>query len=728
MAGRTLSLAFELAGKLAPSFIESAKGATAQLKVVQKTAKEIQTKAEMRASMASWKNFTGSVKNAKGALGGVKSELVGIAKAAVGLVAGNGLLGASIYGAAKSSANYADAAIKNAQSVGMTADAFTELAYAANMSGVSQQEFVSSSAKLNRVVEDALSGSKSAMEAFFRAGVELRDSAGNLKTTEQLYAEIADTFAGMPDGIGKTSLAMELFGKSGAKLIPMLNSGRNGLTALRADAQRLGISLTDFDAKNAEAFNDSFANIGESIRGLTLIAGKHLWPVFTKIHDFISSKIVVAGQELARVMPQWTAEFEKGWDALVPELESAWQSIKDGARVANDFAQSMGGWVPLIKTAVKYWLYWRGIRLAKSLWDTGKAVRDLGRNFLALQYAGISIGGVLKAAGGGLAKAAVAAKAFGASLLLNPIGLAIAGIVALGGTIYLCVKYWDDITAAIAKAWEWIKGVFVAGWNMLPGWLQGPLASAYDSVAGFAGDVAGAFGGLWDKVAGYFTAKGAAVAAAFDKGILAGIWETLKQFNPLTLFMDAFTAVKDWLLNFDLASAGAALARSLGDGILNAWAGIKDSIKSAVVDWIPGGQSIANAASAAAGGIGDAAGWVGGKLSSLIPAFADGGVVTRPQLAMIGEAGPEVVVPVTRPGRAAELMQTAAGMMGRRGEAGGGGTTTYAVEFKPSITIQGNADASAINQIERHLRRIKDDIMRELDAKAHHQRRVGFSG
>lgn len=49
---------------------------------------------------------------------------------------------------------------------------------------------------------------------------------------------------------------------------------------------------------------------------------------------------------------------------------------------------------------------------------------------------------------------------------------------------------------------------------------------------------------------------------------------------------------------------------------------------------------------------------IGGALRNIdIPFFADGGLVTRPTLGMIGEAGPEVVVPLNNPRRAQQLME-----------------------------------------------------------------------
>ena len=46
----------------------------------------------------------------------------------------------------------------------------------------------------------------------------------------RVMMQVADAFKKMPDGAEKAGLAMKLFGKSGADLIPLLNEGADGLT------------------------------------------------------------------------------------------------------------------------------------------------------------------------------------------------------------------------------------------------------------------------------------------------------------------------------------------------------------------------------------------------------------------------------------------------------------------------------------------------------------------
>ena len=74
-----------------------------------------------------------------------------------------------------------------------------------------------------------------------------------------------------------------------------------------------------------------------------------------------------------------------------------------------------------------------------------------------------------------------------------------------------------------------------------------------------------------------------------------------------------------------------------------------------------------------------------------------GGIVTKPEYSLIGEAGyPEAVIPINSTGRAAELFAETGRMLSAAG-ANVGGTAAYT--YAPNITIQGNADAKALQGV-----------------------------
>ncbi|MGW0086561.1 hypothetical protein [Streptomyces sp. NPDC003393] len=78
----------------------------------------------------------------------------------------------------------------------------------------------------------------------------------------------------------------------------------------------------------------------------------------------------------------------------------------------------------------------------------------------------------------------------------------------------------------------------------------------------------------------------------------------------------------------------------------------------------------------------------------MIPGLADGGIVTSPTLAVIGEGdGPEVVIPLTKPKRAKQLAE-ASGLLDLLGATGSGGKSTGGGTVQNNyITINEVGDA-----------------------------------
>lgn len=152
--------------------------------------------------------------------------------------------------------DFADSLNKLSQKTGITADGLYSLSAAAKLSDVSFEDMSKSLGKFSKSI-----GENS--KTFDTLGLSIKNNDGTLKNSFDLLSELSDKFADMPDGASKATLAMQLFGKSGTDIIPLLNSGSEALK------EYLGVMDGD-TAKASEAFNDSFTRIGNSLSALNI--------------------------------------------------------------------------------------------------------------------------------------------------------------------------------------------------------------------------------------------------------------------------------------------------------------------------------------------------------------------------------------------------------------------------------------------------------------------------
>jgi hypothetical protein len=168
----------------------------------------------------------------------------------------------------KKTIDNADKIGKMAQSLGMTTEQLSGLEYAAKMSGLQIEDLQSDFQKFNKAIFEATRGSKEQSTVFKALGISVTDSSGKIKSNYELLLDTADAFSKMNNSVQKSALAQTLFGKSGAAMIPLLNSGKDGIKQLADEAERLGVVIGGDTAQAAERFNDNMDRLAASTQGL----------------------------------------------------------------------------------------------------------------------------------------------------------------------------------------------------------------------------------------------------------------------------------------------------------------------------------------------------------------------------------------------------------------------------------------------------------------------------
>lgn len=191
------------------------------------------------------------------------------------------VVGAGIAVAVRGQINAADDLAKTADRIGIPVEALSQLDYAAKLSGVSLADLRTGLQQMARqVVENE--------EKFTELGIAVRDSAGNVRPIMDIFRDVSDQFAALPEGAERTAMAMELFGRSGANMAPLLKNGAEGIADLMAEADALGLTLTEETGRAAEAFNDNLTRLGSVVTGLARQMAAALLPVLVEVTDFVA--------------------------------------------------------------------------------------------------------------------------------------------------------------------------------------------------------------------------------------------------------------------------------------------------------------------------------------------------------------------------------------------------------------------------------------------------------
>jgi phage-related protein len=219
------------------------------------------------------------------------------------------------------------------------------------------------------------------------------------------------------------------------------------------------------------------------------------------------------------------------------------------------------------------------------------------------------------------------------AVLVSPIALVIAGIVALGVAIYEAVKHFDAIKHAATVAWDAIRSVVMSTVNFIVSNVPQKFDDLKNKITGALKEAKTWVTQHWPEIATLLSGPFALLVAPATNA-----------FGIRDKFVAALHAMKD-------------LADHIWDGLKAAWNDVWGGFAVVVVAPI---KTIISWIKDLIGWIQDLIGWLGkihipGSSTASTHArgstpghHAEGGVFTRPTLGIIGEAGPEAVIPLSR--------------------------------------------------------------------------------
>ncbi len=444
-----------------------------------------------------------------------------------------------LYTLATGAAEAADAVATSATKTGVAVEQYQELAYAASQSNVETQTLDSALVKQTNSLAELADGTEAQVEAYTALGLSQEELAG--LSPDEAFLAIADAASTMSDEQERLQALTDIYGSElAAKLLPLIEQGGDGLSALADEAQALGLVMSEEDVEAAAEFNDQLDSMWAIVLSVRNEIGLKLIPFLTKLVTAVQDWVAANRELIDQKLEKWTGY-------VVDGLEMAWEALD---ALDDLVTRVFGGWEPILVAAAG-------------------TVATLGAAFVALQAA--SFWGTISTAVTALG--AFFGLTFGQVILV--VGAVVAAAVGLGLIMQDLWVYMNGGDSVIGRLLERFPALqsFVTS--------TGTAMSGVASVAVRLWDLLKTLGAIWYEV---FSVTSLPVIMAVGAALL---W----------LGETALAGVGWWLTNvvtpaLNLVAAGLAWIEEKASGVLGALSAITGGSVS-----VSGGSSVAGASS-----------------------------------------------------------------------------------------------------------------------------------
>ena len=351
-------------------------------------------------------------------------------------------------------------------------DAFKEVGQIANTAGVDLAEQFAVIGTLSSTMEGGDAGGlyKSFFEnigaASEKLGMKFNDQNGQLMPMADILAKLEGKFGDLNSAAAGAKLT-EAFGGEGARVI----------TALSKDTDRFKSSLDKLgqvrgleDAANmAKAMVDPWQQFAKAVEALRIAFGQALIPILAPLMDRL---VGIAG-----TLTRWTQLFPNITRVIGITVLTILGLTAAMAAMTFLVGLSKMVWLSLVVVwQVLTWTGWKSI--AMFLYHAVMVTAFVAGMILMVAWMGLVKGAMLLWQG--------AIWLVNAAMYANPVGLIIAGIVALVAIVGAAIYYWDDLSSALMNtvAFKWVSDQLSAlsDWfGSMGGW-SGMAKAAWDGI------------------------------------------------------------------------------------------------------------------------------------------------------------------------------------------------------------------------------------------------------
>lgn len=271
------------------------------------------------------------------------AKAAGVAIAAVGAAVAAGTK--AMIGFTTAGAEYADTILTDSSVTGIATDKLQEYRYAAELVDVSTDTLTKSMAKNIKSMSSAAKGTGETAKAYKRLGVEVTNSDGSLRDSQEVYWELIDALGAVENETDRDALAMQILGKSAQELNPLIEAGSDRMKELGQQARDAGAVLSEDALNSFGAFDDQLQYLKVNAEAAKNALGTALLPMLTNLAttgnslltDFTKS-LANANGDIGKMADAVADVIPKIVDAIVAALP---QILNAAAKIVKSLAKGL---------------------------------------------------------------------------------------------------------------------------------------------------------------------------------------------------------------------------------------------------------------------------------------------------------------------------------------------------------------------------------------------------
>lgn len=175
------------------------------------------------------------------------------------------------------------------EQTGATVEDLSRLKYAGDLADVSAEDLTTGLKFLTKAMQGVDLETGNAAKSLAAIGVETRDATGKQRPLLDVLLDVADKFKSYADGPAKGALALNIFGRSGQAMIPILNQGSAAIREMFRESDALGTTMSTQAANQLREYDDAMDRVKGVLAGVAREIAVAVTPSLTSFANKVST-------------------------------------------------------------------------------------------------------------------------------------------------------------------------------------------------------------------------------------------------------------------------------------------------------------------------------------------------------------------------------------------------------------------------------------------------------